>query len=88
MNHKMEKYLWDVEAAIIRHGHSLSETSILIDPLVWYVSTGRASAEWCNHLMEMKPFVIARILEKGGSYNEAVDRLKKRVWRECTKETA
>lgn len=38
----------------------------LVSPLTWYIDTGRASADFIRKLMEVKYFVIARVLMKAG----------------------
>ena len=48
-------------------------------PLEWYVSTGRASREFLKKLMDSKPFIIGRILAKGGSYEEAIANVKRKL---------
>ena len=45
-------------------------------PLEWYVNTGRASVEFLNKLFDAKPFMIGRILHKGGSVDETISRIK------------
>ena len=46
-------------------------------PLFWYVYTGRASGLFLVKLFNAKPFMIARKLHEGGSYDEAIARVKK-----------
>lgn len=46
-----------------------------VAPLEWYLKTGRASYEYCKALNSCKPFMIARRLHKGGSYDEALQRV-------------
>lgn len=48
-------------------------------PLEWYVSTGRASTEFLKKLIDSKPFIIGRILAKGGSYEEAIANVKRKL---------
>ena len=45
-------------------------------PLEWYIATGRASTEFIRKLMYAKPFMIARKLHMGGSYTDALQRIK------------
>lgn len=46
-------------------------------PLTWYITTGRASVAFLRALNSTKPFLVARRLHQGGSYDEAVLRIKK-----------
>ena len=45
-------------------------------PLLWYVNTGRASTEFLKRLINAKPFMIARILHRGGADAEIINRIK------------
>ena len=47
-----------------------------IDPLAWYINSARASVAFLNALVQVKPFMIARKLHMGGSYDETVQRIK------------
>ena len=46
------------------------------DPLNWYIETGRASHDFLGKLIEKKPYMIARKLHEGGSYEDAIQRVK------------
>ena len=59
--------------------HGTREADRLIDPLQWYINTGRASTGFLNCLYLVKPYCIGRILAKGGSHDEIVKRIRKRV---------
>ena len=48
-----------------------------IAPLAWYINTGRAPLDFIRLVLEAKPFMIARKLHEGGSYEEAIQRVKK-----------
>ena len=48
-------------------------------PLRWYVATGRASAPFMKSMLTIRPDVIARLLLKGGSDQEVMDRIKAKV---------
>lgn len=45
-------------------------------PLEWYVGTGRASTQFLEKLFDAKAFMIGRILHKGGSVDETIQRIK------------
>lgn len=53
----------------------------LISPLTWYIDTGRASADFLRKLMEVKYFVIARVLMKAGiaSDNSVIAAVKQKI---------
>ena len=61
----------------VRHGCSAADREI--SPLAWYIGTGRASASFIRLVQSEKPFKIARDLHKGGSYEETIDRICKRI---------
>ena len=68
-------YLWRVKRYMMNNfGCDVADREI--DPLVWYISTGRASTEFLKALLTKKPFMIGRLLHKGGSTDEAIERIK------------
>ena len=71
----IDNYLWSVERYLMqRYGSRIAELDV--DPLRWYILTGRASAEFLLRLKQVKPFMVARKLHEGGSYDEAISRIK------------
>ncbi len=46
-----------------------------IMPLTWYINTGRASSDFLRRLLAAKPFMVARRLHKGGTYEETINRV-------------
>ena len=78
--YRTDDYIWKVRLYLMkRYGCDASEK--MVYPLVWYISTGRSSAEFEKRLVEIKPFIIGRILAKDGTIDEAVNRVKARVWK-------
>lgn len=75
---RYETYIWAVES-YLRSRYGTDATERMIDPLTWYVNTGRASATFLINLAQTKPFVIGRILAKGGSHDEVIQRIRKRI---------
>lgn len=63
-----EKQLWKK--------HGITEGSNLLYPLAWYINTGRASADYIHRLAEADPKKVTAILEKDGSVQDVLDRLK------------
>ena len=47
-----------------------------VAPLNWYIGTGRASVEFMRAFVQAKAYMIGRVLHKGGSYDEAIRRVK------------
>lgn len=75
-------YCHDVVLAVHKQGKgmiSYSQAELLVEPLAWYIQTGRAPMPFMRKLIEIRPFLIARRLAKGGSTNEAVERIKEFV---------
>lgn len=68
-------YLNKVLACLMKH-YGVDQAYRDIDPLTWYINTGRASALFLRSLVSCKPFMIARKLHEGGSVQDAVDRIK------------
>lgn len=50
----------------------------VMDPLVWYIGTGRASYEFTARLAVKKPYRVFQVLHKasGGSYDDAIKAVK------------
>lgn len=49
----------------------------VMDPLVWYIGTGRASYEFTARLATKKPYRVFQILQKAvGSYDDAIHAVK------------
>lgn len=74
----IDAYIWDVRYYLMRR-RGVDESAIIIDPLVWYIHSGRASGEWLRLLFGVKPFVIGRILGKSESYDDAIGAISKRI---------
>ena len=75
---KIDTMLWNIQRELMdRHGVSASES--MIAPLVWYINTGRASAAFLTALYEARPVLIARDCAKGGSYDDVINRICKRI---------
>ena len=75
---KIDTMLWHIQREIMeRHGVSASER--MIAPLKWYINTGRASTAFLSALYEARPVLIARDCAKGGSYEEVINRICKRI---------
>ena len=72
---KIEVALWAIERSIMTK-HGCIAASQDMAPLRWYVDTGRASLDFLHRLMAAKPFLIARRLHQGGSYDEVIARIK------------
>ena len=71
-------YLWQVKRYMMgKYGCGTADREI--DPLVWYISTGRAPTQFIGLLIQKKPYMIGRILHKGGSTDEAIARVKEYI---------
>lgn len=67
--------LWTIERYLIgKYGCTIAAHDV--EPLKWYVTTGRASGYYLRHLLACKPFMIARLCHKGGSYDQILDRIE------------
>lgn len=74
----IETGLWAIERYLIQH-YGTSQAAQDMAPLNWYIGTGRASCDYIRALLSAKPFMIARTLHKGGSYDEALSRVKSKI---------
>lgn len=75
MWNRIDDYIWKVQKNLMDK-YGVNEAERDIDPLKWYIYTGRASTGFINLLLCAKPFMIARKLHMGGSVDEAIDRIK------------
>lgn len=74
-NTSIDTCLWRIQMSIAKkHGYQLGE--YFMYPLTWYINSGRASMEFLRRLLKAKPFMIGRILAKGGSDQEVMNRIK------------
>lgn len=74
----IDEYVWDVLMSIAKKV-GMDQANIYVDPLRWYISTGRASASFLKKLIAYKPFVIGRVLMRGGSVDEAIDAVMAKI---------
>lgn len=70
----VDEYLWQVRRYLWKKTGSVDAGNRLIDPLHWYVQTGRASVTFLHKLTDKKPYVIGRQLLTTGqcSTDEAI----------------
>lgn len=74
----IEDGLWKIRLFMIKkYGSDCAYRDFA--PLEWYVNTGRACLPFLRKLFECKPFMIARKLHEGGSYDEVIIRIKKYI---------
>ena len=48
-----------------------------VSDLTWYIETGRASTPFLKAFLDAKTFMLGRLIMKGGSRSEVVERVKK-----------
>lgn len=73
---KSDFYLMDLNSYLMKK-YGVLEAERDISPLAWYINTGRAPTEFLKALYKAKIFMIARKLHAGGSYQDAINRIKK-----------
>lgn len=70
--------LWHIQREIMdRRGVVFADRAM--DPLRWYINTGRASVSFLEALMQARPVLVARDLAKGGSTEEVIVRVCERI---------
>ena len=75
---KIEAFLWSIEYYLMqKYGSTTAEREMY--PLKWYINTGRAPTIFLTNLTKAKPFVIARLLHKGGTDEEVIRRVKAKL---------
>lgn len=78
--YSIDEYLWDVRKSMWKK-LTMNETSVAIDPLKYYVETGRASVSFLHKLIQVKPYVMARYLIKiqDNSVDTIIELIKKKI---------
>lgn len=71
----IETGLWAIQRYIMQH-YGVDQSAQDIAPLAWYIETGRANTEFIRAVLTAKPFMIARKLHEGGTYDEVIQRVK------------
>ena len=67
--------IWNIQRYLmLRYGSDIAECDVA--PLKWWCYTGRASCDFLRAMLTAKPFMIARRLHKGGSWDEMVARVR------------
>ena len=82
MLYKVDEYIWNVRMYLWKKC-GMRETDRIIDPLVYYVGTGRASTSFLKALLEIKPYIVGRHLLKhdDGCLDDQVKLLKEMVFK-------
>ena len=75
---KSDEYIYKV-AHYLMGKYGVDAAWRMIDPLQWYINTGRASATFLHNMYDVQPYCIGKILAKGGSYDDTVKRIRKRL---------
>lgn len=75
---KSDEYILKVESYLLRK-YGSNQVASMTAPLWWYVNTGRASVTFLNLLYGVKPYCIGKVLARGGSYDEAIQRVRERI---------
>ena len=75
---EIDNIIWNIKKRLMEK-HGTDESSRIIAPLTWYINTGRATVEFLKRLRDAKTFLIVRDLEKGGSYEETINRIYNRL---------
>ena len=75
---RIDEYLYSIER-ILMQSYGVDQARRYMMPLHWYIYTSRASATFLRLLLDSKPFVIARVLAKGGSDENVIDNVCKKI---------
>ena len=74
MNNRIFAYCTEL-LTILSKDSTWGQANRDLDPLTWYIYSGRASTEFLRLLLDTKPYLIARRLKKGGTYDEVLKRI-------------
>lgn len=75
---QIDNALWNIQLYLMTR-YGVDESVRLMSPLRWWVDTGRASTAFLHGLVDAKPFVIGRLLVKGGSDQEIISRIRAKI---------
>lgn len=71
----IESGMWHIKRYMMKkYGTAAADREFT--PLDWYERSGRASGELLMRIFSAKPFMIGRLLHEGGSYDEAMERIR------------
>lgn len=71
----IDEKLWQVRKYLMER-YGCDKADIIIDPLVWYIGTGRASVAFLKAFLQSKTFMTARKLAKARTHDMAIGSLK------------
>lgn len=74
----IDNTLWAIHKSLFKQ-YGVDGAMRIVDPLFWYINTGRASLDFLGKLIQKKPYLIGRVLAKCGSYDEAIQRVKEYI---------
>lgn len=74
----IDNTLWAIRTSLWKK-YGIDEAQRIIDPILWYINTGRATMSFLGLMVQNKPYLIGRVLAKGGSYDEAIQRVKEYI---------
>ena len=69
----IETGLWAIQRYLMQR-YGVDQSYRDMAPLNWYME--RASLDFIRAVLTAKPFMIARKLHEGGSYDEVIERVK------------
>ena len=76
MTSKVDEKVWEVQMYFVNHYNAtLDQSSVYVNPLAWWIYTGRASAPMLKAFLNAKTFMIARRLYGPGSHDECLKRV-------------
>lgn len=67
--------LWHIQRYLMEK-YGVDQSYQDIAPLSWYIGTDRAPVDFIRAVLNAKPFMIGRKLHEGGTYDEAIQRVK------------
>lgn len=81
----IDEYIWKVEWYLAKK-YGVDASYEISYPLKWYVIlTGRATTDFLKGMLEVKPYVIGRILynNRNDSTENIIEKIKKKVLKMC-----
>lgn len=79
----IETGLWHIQRHLIEK-YGIDQSCRDMEPINWYINSGRASIEFIRLLLGAKQYMVARKLHQGGSTQEVITRIKRYIGYEST----
>lgn len=77
----IEDHIWKIRLYLCqKYGYSVDESSMMVDPIRWYIWSSRASVDFLKCFLNKRAYMLGRCLHKyKGSYEEIIRNIKDEI---------